>query len=59
MWEYKRFDFSYKSVFDLDEELKKIGNDNWEIIIYDEPITEKYERIQTVKILAKRHKTEN
>jgi len=56
MWEYKRLDISYKSGNDLDEQIKKLGENNWEIIYYYEVPTEKFERTQRVKILAKRPK---
>jgi len=56
MWEYKRLDFSYKTVFELDNQIKKLGEDDWEIISYYDVPTEKLENRQRVKILAKRHK---
>lgn len=47
MWEYKRIDFKFKNINDLHSILKKIGDDNWEIIFYQENLNE-------IKILAKR-----
>lgn len=57
MWEYNLLDFSYKIHSDLEEKLQQLGDDNWEIITYFEVIKEKYDRIQRVKILAKRPKS--
>ena len=36
MWEYKRVEHKFKSNLEIELELKKEGNDGWEIIYYDE-----------------------
>jgi hypothetical protein len=56
MWEYKRIDITYKSHSELEEELNKLGDDNWEVIYYFEVPTEKYETRREVEILIKRPK---
>lgn len=56
MWEYKRVSITYKSHIDLDEELQKLGDNDWEIIYYYEIPNDKYEIRREVDILAKRPK---
>lgn len=56
MWEYKRTTITYKSFYELEDQLQKLGNDNWEIIYYYEVPKEKYETRSEVEILAKRTK---
>jgi hypothetical protein len=58
MWEYRRLDFSYKTITDLEEKLQKLGDENWDIIVYTEIPQEKYDRSQRIKILGKRPKKE-
>jgi len=56
MWEYKRKDYKYQLYSELIEQLNKEGEDNWEIVYYDEEKPENYGRQYTVKILFKRQK---
>jgi len=56
MWEYKRQEIKFKTISELINELNKEGEDDWEIIYYEEHISEKYDNKNTVKILYKRKK---
>jgi len=56
MWEYLRTDIKYKTIVDLNRKLKEMGDDNWEIISYNEPENIKYDRTHIAKIFAKRPK---
>ena len=56
MWDYKRTNITYRSNIELEEELKKLGDNSWEIIYYFEVPTEKYESKRTVEIISKKPK---
>jgi hypothetical protein len=56
MWEYKRKDFISQLYSDLVEQLNKEGENNWELIYYQEERAEKYNRDFTVKTVFKRQK---
>jgi len=56
MWEYIRTDIKYKTIIDLNQQLKELGDDNWEIISYKETENIKYDRTHIAKIFAKRPK---
>jgi len=55
MWEYDRFEIKFNFVAELIKELNKIGNDNWEIINYEE-IKSKKNNENTCIIIVKRQK---
>lgn len=56
MWEYKVTFIKYKMFQELTNELNKLGEDNWEVIHYEEEKPEKWGRDYEAKILLKRPK---
>jgi hypothetical protein len=56
MWEYKLKNISFRLYSQLIEELNIDGNENWEIISYEENKNEKYSGY-TAKVLYKRIKS--
>ena len=56
MWEYLKTEIKYQNKYQLDDELKKLGDDNWEIILYKEKDNKNFSPTNIVDILAKRKK---
>ena len=56
MWEYKRKDVEFKLFSELTEIINKEGQDNWEIVYYEEEKPANYSGKFTAKILYKRLK---
>ena len=56
MWEYNRIVIQYKNSTDLIEKLNILGNDNWEIISFDDKPPKKYGDFSECVILFKRIK---
>jgi len=57
MWEYKKKDEKFQTNDDLVKFLNKHGDDNWEVVSYQEEKPENYGRHFNTKILFKRPKT--
>jgi hypothetical protein len=57
MWEYKRSNIKFRLYTELNDELNKEGNNNWEVIYYLEEKAEKYCGEFIAHILYKRLKT--
>jgi len=57
MWEYNRFEFKFKTNFELVNKLNNIGIDNWEIIFYQETKPPKFNDDWISIIIVKRLKT--
>ena len=56
MWEYKKADEKFRNNIELTKFLNKEGEDNWEVISFQEEKPENYGRHFSVKILFKRPK---
>jgi len=56
MWEYNRFEFKYKLISELIDELNKIGKDNWEVIHYEENKPPKFGEDWISIVIVKRFK---
>lgn len=56
MWEYKKISFKYLLVQELIDELNKCGDENWELIHYQESKTNIWCNETDVKALFKRKK---
>lgn len=56
MWEYKRLEFRFHMFKELDEELNKIGEQDWEITYYHEEKPEKFGCKYKAILLLKRRK---
>ena len=59
MWEYNRLDLSLHLIKDINEELNKLGEQDWEIVYYREDKPEKFGAPYKIKILLKRRKNGN
>jgi len=56
MWEYNRFEFKFKIIKELIDELNKIGTENWEVIYYQETKPPKFGGDWITVIIVKRLK---
>ena len=56
MWEYKKKDLKFQNNLELVEFLNKEGNDNWEVIFFQEDKPENNSRHFSTSILLKRRK---
>ena len=56
MWEYNRFEFKFKIIKELIDELNKIGTENWEVIYYKETKPPKFGGDWITVIIVKRLK---
>ena len=57
MWEYKKKDMKFQSNDDLVKYLNKEGEDDWEVVSYQEDKPENYGRYFSTSILLKRAKS--
>lgn len=58
MWEYKRTELKFRTYAELNEELRRLGTDGWEIIYYKENEFEKKNNI-LINVLIKRYVNDN
>ena len=54
MWEYKRIEYKFKNVNELDTQLNKEGDDGWEIIYYHETKPARFGEEYTSIVLYKK-----
>lgn len=56
MWEYCRFEFKTDTINELIIKLNKLGDENWEIIHYEEQKPKKFGEHYEIIIILKRLK---
>lgn len=56
MWEYKRVQFTLINIIEISIELKKISEENWEILYYHEDKPIKHNDLWHIVMLLKRTK---
>jgi len=56
MWEYNRIIIKFRNYNELIKQLNVIGNDNWELINYEENKPEKFTKEGESIIIVKRKK---
>lgn len=58
MWEYKKEDYSFNLIGEITKKLNEEGQNNWEIIYYNETKPEKFGDDIKINVLFKRLKNE-